>query len=330
VTGRRAAVAGVVATAALAGAVLLGLTIGSQVVGLPTVLDAVLHPQDTQLHRVVTESRIPRTALGLVVGTALGAAGALMQGLTRNALADPGILGVNAGASFAVAIAVAVVGSSQFPVLMVAALIGAVLATLAVVLIGSVSRGNPITLVLAGVALAAVLGGATTALVLIRPTAFLAMRSWESGSLAGRDLDLLTTAGPAIAAGLLLAVAMTRNLDTLALGDDAAVALGVDVRRTRAGVIVAVTLLAGTATAVAGPVAFLGLAVPHVARGLVGSAMTALVPLSAVLGAAVVVVADVVGRVVISPQEVPVGIVMAFVAAPLLVWFGRSAKLPQL
>jgi iron complex transport system permease protein len=326
----RIALVVVLAVLALVVAAGIGLTVGTKLVGLGTVVDAVTRFDGSDLQLVVRESRIPRTVLGIVVGLALGAAGAVMQALTRNALADPGILGVNAGASVAVAIAVAALGVSDFPHLMVFALLGALVATVGVVLLGAAGGGSPVTLVLSGVALAAVLGGITTALVLLNPTAFLHMRSWESGALAGRDLALLQFAGPAIALGLVIALLMTRSLDVLALGDDTAAALGVKIGPLRTAAVVAVTLLAGTATALAGPVAFLGLAAPHIARGFVGASQKAVVPLAAVIGAVVVVLGDVVGRVIIAPQEVPVGIVMAFVAAPFLIWIGRRKNPVQL
>ncbi|MEU4014307.1 iron chelate uptake ABC transporter family permease subunit [Microbacterium sp. NPDC028030] len=328
-TGRTALVV-VLALLALAIAAGVGLTVGTKIVGLDTVLRAITDFDGSDPQLVVRESRIPRTVLGIVVGLALGAAGAIMQGLTRNALADPGLLGVNAGASVAVALAVAVLGIDAFPQLMAFALFGALVATIGVVLLGAAGGGSPVTLVLSGVALTAVLAGVTTALVLLNPTAFLHMRSWESGALAGRDLSILPVAGPAIAIGLVLAQLMTRGLDLLALGDDTAAALGVKIGILRTGSVAAVTLLAGTATAVAGPVAFLGLAAPHIARGVVGPSQKAVVPLSAVIGAVVVVLGDVVGRVIIAPQEVPVGIVMAFVAAPFLIWIGRRRNPVQM
>ncbi|MFB4349891.1 FecCD family ABC transporter permease [Microbacterium sp. CR_7] len=320
----------VLATLALVVAAGVGVTVGTKVIAPGTVWDAVSDFDGSDLQLVVRESRIPRTVLGIVVGLALGAAGAVMQALTRNALADPGILGVNAGASVAVAIAVAALGVRDFPHLMVFALVGALVATIGVVLLGAVGGGSPVTLVLSGVALAAVLGGVTTALVLLNPTAFLHMRSWESGALAGRDLSLLVFAGPAIALGLVIALLMTRSLDVLALGDDTAAALGVKIGPLRTAAVAAVTLLAGTATALSGPIAFLGLAAPHIARGFVGASQKAIVPLAAVIGAIVVVLGDVVGRVIIAPQEVPVGIVMAFVAAPFLIWIGRRKNPVQL
>ena len=326
----RVALVVVLAAVALIVAAGIGLTVGTKLVGIDTVIDAIARFDGSDLQLVVRESRIPRTVFGLLVGLALGAAGAVMQGLTRNALADPGILGVNAGASVAVAIAVAALGIHDFPALMTAALAGALVATIGVVLLGSAGGGSPVTLVLAGVALAAVLGGLTTALVLLNPHAFLQMRSWESGALAGRDLSILVVAGPTIAVGLMLAFAITRSLDVLALGDDTAAALGVRIGPLRTCAVASVTLLAGTATAVAGPVAFLGLAAPHIARGIVGSSQKAIVPLAAVIGAIVVVLGDVVGRIVIAPQEVPVGIVMAFVAAPFLIWIGRRRNPVQL
>lgn len=326
----RTALVVVLSVLALLVAAVVGLTVGTKYVGLDTVLDTIFRYDGSDLQLVVRESRIPRTVLGIVVGLALGAAGAIMQGLTRNALADPGLLGVNAGASVAVAIAVAALGINAFPQLMAFALVGALIATVGVVLLGAAGGGSPVTLVLSGVALTAVLAGITTALVLLNPTAFLQMRSWESGALAGRDLSILLVAGPAIAIGLVLAQLMTRSLDLIALGDDTAAALGVKIGLLRVGSIGAVTLLAGTATAVAGPVAFLGLAAPHIARGIVGPAQKAVVPLAAVIGAIVVVLGDVIGRVIIAPQEVPVGIVMAFVAAPFLIWVGRRRNPVQM
>lgn len=326
----RIALVVVFALAALVVATGIGLTVGTKLVGLDTVFAAITEFDGSDLQLVVRESRIPRTVFGIIVGLALGAAGAVMQGLTRNALADPGILGVNAGASVAVALAVATLGIRDFPHLMVFALAGALITTIGVVLLGAAGGGSPVTLVLAGVALAAVLGGVTTALVLVNPSAFLQMRSWESGALAGRDLSILLVAGPAIGVGLVLALAITRSLDVLALGDDTAAALGVRLGPLRTGAVAAVTLLAGTASAVAGPVAFLGLAAPHIARGIVGASQKAIVPLAAVIGAIVVVLGDVIGRVIIAPQEVPVGIVMAFVAAPFLIWIGRRRNPVQL
>ncbi|MFJ6533206.1 FecCD family ABC transporter permease [Microbacterium sp. NPDC091662] len=326
----RTALVVVLSLLALCTATGIGLTVGTKLVGLDAVLRAITDFDGSDLQLVVRESRIPRTVLGLVVGLALGAAGAVMQGLTRNALADPGILGVNAGASVAVAIAVAALGINAFPQLMAFALVGALIATIGVVLLGAAGGGSPVTLVLSGVALAAVLGGITTALVLLNPTAFLHMRSWESGALAGRDLSILLVAGPAIALGLVLAQLMTRSLNLLALGDDTAAALGVRIGPLRTGAVASVTLLAGTATAVAGPIAFLGLAAPHIARGIVGPSQKAVVPLSAVIGAIVMVLGDVVGRVIIAPQEVPVGIVMAFIAAPFLIWIGRRRNPVQM
>jgi iron complex transport system permease protein len=326
----RTAIVVVLSVLGLVAATAVGLTVGTKPVGFDTVLDAVTRFDGSDLQLVVRESRIPRTVLGLIVGLALGAAGAVMQGLTRHALADPGILGVNAGASVAVAIAVAALGVTDFPLLMAFALGGALVATIGVVLLGAAGGGSPVTLVLSGVALAAVLSGLTTALVLLNPTAFLRMRSWESGALAGRDLSILTVAGPAIAIGLVIALLLTRGLDVLALGDDTATALGTRIGPLRTGSVAAITLLAGTATAVAGPVAFLGLAAPHIARGIVGPSQKAVVPLAAVIGAIVVVLGDVVGRVIIAPQEVPVGIVMAFVAAPFLIWIGRRRNPVQL
>ncbi|MGO3885467.1 MAG: FecCD family ABC transporter permease, partial [Mycetocola sp.] len=298
--------------------VALSLILGSKSIDPAAVWQALVNPQEIEDHFIVRDLRIPRTVVALVVGLALGIAGALIQALTRNPLADPGILGVNSGAAFAMAIGVGFFGVGSISGYIWFAFAGALLVTVTVYAIGSAGRGgaDPLRLVLAGIALGAVLGGVTSAITLLDPDAFDSMRHWGAGSVVGRGLDLVWPVLPFIVAGLLLAMVSARALNTIALGEDMASALGTNVLRTRIIVVIAVTLLAGGATAIAGPVGFVGLMVPHVARWIVGPDQRWILAYTAVLAPILLIVADIVGRLVIRPAEVPVGIITAFVGAP--------------
>ncbi|MDQ1128142.1 iron chelate uptake ABC transporter family permease subunit [Microbacterium sp. SORGH_AS_0888] len=313
-------------------AVVLSLTIGSNPLSPGSVLEVLRGGGAPDARYIVAELRIPRTIAGLVVGAALGAAGALIQAFTRNPLADPGILGVNAGAAFAVALGVGVFGLREISAFVWLAFAGALAVTVAVYLIGSAGRAaDPIRLTLAGVALGAVFAGMTTGMTLSNPDAFDQMRSWNAGSLLGRGLDVLLPVLPFLAVGIALALALAPGLNALALGDDVARAQGANVTGIRIGVIAAVTLLAGAATALAGPIAFVGLMVPHVARWLFGVDQRRILVVSLLLAPAVVLLSDVLGRVLIAPAEIPVGIVTAFVGAPVLIALARrrSASAPS-
>ncbi|MGO2193967.1 MAG: FecCD family ABC transporter permease [Brachybacterium sp.] len=325
--GRRALgllVALVLLAIVVAGSVL----VGSQTLSISAVWEALVSAEDTQPHFIVHELRIPRTAVGLVVGVALGTAGALIQALTRNPLADPGILGVNAGAAFFVALGVAVFGVSSISGYVWFAFAGALVVTVAVYVIGSAGRGgaDPVQLTLAGVALGAVLSGIVTAMVLLDSQTFNQMRNWNAGSIVSRDWDVLLPVLPFLIVGLLLAIVAAGALNAIALGDDLARSLGANVTRTRVLVIVAVTLLAGGATAVAGPIGFVGLMVPHIARWIVGPDQRWILAYTLVLAPTLVLAADILGRVVIRPGEFPVGIVTAFVGAPVLIFLVRRKK----
>lgn len=310
-----------VALAVLTGALIASLAVGAQAISPVDVVAALAgHARDAAQRTVVLDLRLPRTLLGVVAGVGLGVAGALAQAVTRNPLADPGILGTTHGAAFAVAVVAGVSGGGR-PAQLLAAFAGAAVATVGVYAVDASGRGgaSPARLVLAGTALGAVLMGITSAMTLLDPQRFAAMTAWRAGSLAGRGTDGLALAAVAVAAGLALALAVAGPLDTIALGDDHARALGTDVARVRAVTVVAVVLLAGAATAVAGPLAFVGLTVPHIARWFAGADQRAILVLSMLLGPAVLLLADVVGRVVMPPGELPAGIVTAFVGAPLLV-----------
>jgi iron complex transport system permease protein len=317
-----------VAVAVLVLAIALSLVVGSKPVPLGTVWDALTGYDGSGDHVIIRDLRLPRTVVGLLVGTALGVSGALIQSMTRNPLADPGILGVNAGAGFAVVLAVAFLGLTDIQSFIWFAFAGAIVATVAVYAIGSQGRGGatPVRLTLAGVALGAVLSGISQGITLLDPTAFDRMRFWVAGSLAGRTMEMAGTVAPFVVVGLVIALVVARPLNTIALGDDLASSLGAHVGRTRVLVGVAVTLLCGAATAAAGPIGFVGLMVPHVARWAVGPDQRWILPYSAVLAPVLLLVSDVVGRVVVMPGELPVGIVTAFVGAPVLIALVRRTK----
>lgn len=302
--------------------------VGARDVPLDVVWETLFGTSADQEAETVLSLRIPRTVLGLLAGAALGVAGALIQAVTRNPLADPGILGVNSGSAFAVAIAVGVFGITSPPSYLWFAFGGALATTIVVYLIGSAGNGpvSPARITLAGVAIGAVLAGITSAMVLADPTGFNAMRAWEAGSIADRGWGTVVVAAPYLAAGLVLALLLGRPLNAVALGDDLARSLGSSVLRTRVLAIAAITLLCGTATAMAGPIAFVGLMIPHVARWIVGPDQRWIIAYSVLLAPVLVLAADVLGRVLLRTGEVPVGIVTAFLGAPVLVVLVRRQR----
>jgi iron complex transport system permease protein len=305
------------------------LAIGARDMPLSEVLGAFFAPNGSDDQLVVLELRLPRTVLGILVGMGLGLAGGLIQALTRNPLADPGILGVNAGASLAITIGVAFFGISSITGYIWFAFGGALIATVGVYIIGSAGRSrsvDPIRLTLAGVAAAAVLTGLTKAILLTNERAFDAFRSWDVGAIAGRDFDTISAILPFIVIGTVLALALSHSLNAVALGDDLAASLGTSVNRTRVLSILAVTLLAGAATAAAGPIGFIGLMIPHIARWIVGPDQRWILGYSVVLSPILLLASDVIGRVVMKPGELQVGVVTAFVGAPVLIALVRRKK----
>lgn len=318
----------IVLAALLLGCAMLSIMVGSRDLPLETVWQALVAPEQIEEHFVVRDLRLPRTTVAIIVGAALGTAGALIQALTRNPLADPGILGVNSGAAFAVAVGVGAFGVSSVSQYIWFAFAGALIVTVAVYAIGSAGRGgaDPLRLVLAGVALGAALSGLTSAMTLLDPQAFDKMRNWGAGTVVGRSLDVVWPVLPFLAVGLVLALLAAQPLNAIALGEDLAQALGANVLRTRIIVIIAVTLLAGGATAIAGPIGFVGLMVPHVARWIVGPDQRWILAYTLVLAPMLLITADIVGRLIMRPAEVPVGIVTAFVGAPVLIVLIRRRK----
>ncbi|GAA1457836.1 iron chelate uptake ABC transporter family permease subunit [Nocardiopsis exhalans] len=312
--------------AALAGAVLLSLVAGSKPTSPVEVWQVLLGEADPYTTTVV-ESRVPRTLLGIVAGAALALAGTLMQGVTRNPLADPGLLGVNAGAAAAVVTATALLGPASTTATVWWALPGALLAGLAAYTVGTRGGdGGMVRLVLAGAVVSAVLHAYVQAITLSMPDVFDSYRYWVVGSLAGRGYDVILSVLPVIGLGVLLAFLVMGPLNALALGEEAAVATGANVLWARSGGLVAGTLLAAGATAAAGPVAFVGLAVPHVVRGLVGVDFRHQVPFALLVGPTLLLLSDVLGRTLVRPMELMVGVVTAFVGAPVLLYVVRKMR----
>lgn len=327
-TDARRAAGLVVVIGVLAALCLVSIAVGTEYIPLGQVWHGLFFADGSPQSVIVRELRLPRTVLGLVVGMALGVAGALIQALTRNPLADPGILGVNAGAAFFVAIAVGVLGLSGIDAYVWFAFAGAAFAACAVYALGSMGRAGatPIRLTLSGIALGAVLGGITSGMLLLDPDAFDRMRFWSAGSLAGRGMDIVISTAPFTALGLILAALVARPLNAIALGDDLAQSLGARVIRTRVIGVVAVTLLAGAATAAAGPIGFVGLMIPHLVRWFVGPDQRWILIYTVFAAPALLLLSDVVGRLVIRPGELQVGIVTAFVGAPALIVLVRRTR----
>ncbi|MFI7368316.1 FecCD family ABC transporter permease [Streptomyces sp. NPDC050149] len=284
---------------------------------------------DAQLRLAVVDVRLPRTLAAVLVGACLGTAGCLLQAATRNPLAETGLLGVNSGAAFAVVLGLTFFGADSPASLLVWALAGGMIASAAVLLFAASGRGggSPLRLVLAGSALGATFHGLTSYVLLGTQSTFDTYRYWTIGSLAGIETSDLAPLLPLIAVGLLTALGCARPLAALGLGDDGARSLGHHPGRIRLVVAAAVSLLAGCAVAVAGPIAFLGLFAPYAARALAGARMTAALVLSALIAADIMIVADILARIVIRPWETPVSVLLAFVGGPLLVWIARSSRL---
>jgi iron complex transport system permease protein len=314
-----------VALLALLLVLVASVAVGARPLTVAQVWAGLAEP-DSPHHTVVRLMRLPRTLLGLVVGAALGLAGGVMQALTRNPLADPGLLGINAGASAAVATAAILLGVGTFHGYIWFALAGAASVALLVYLIGGGGGATPARLALAGAALNAALYSYVSAVMLLDTATLDKLRFWTVGSLASADDTLLVRLAPFIAAGTVLALMTARPLNALALGDDAARALGARPGVIRGAALVAVTLLCGAATAACGPIVFVGLMVPHLVRGLTGPDLRWMLPYCAVLAPVLLLGADIVGRVLARPGELQVGIVTTVLGGPLFLYLVLRRK----
>ena len=312
---------------------LVSLAVGSKSIPLGTVIEAFTsYDSAVTDHLIVRDLRLPRTILAVLVGTALGVAGALMQGVTRNTLADPGLLGVNAGAAFAVVLAIWAFDTTEVLGLVWFAFVGAAITSVLVYALGSMGRGgaNPVRLALAGAALSALLGAFTGAVTLLDQATLDQFRFWAVGSLAGRDADVTWQVMPFIVVGLVIAIGAGRQLNALALGEEAARSLGTKVNTTRLLSALAITLLCGAAVAAVGPIAFVGLVVPHMMRVWFGPDQRWLVPASALAGAGLLLYCDTAGRIIARPGEIQVGIMTAAIGGPVFVLLVRRTRMAQL
>ncbi|AGB79183.1 ABC-type Fe3+-siderophore transport system, permease component [Enterobacteriaceae bacterium strain FGI 57] len=308
-------------------AVTLSLLIGAKALPVSVVVDALSGTCQSADCTIVLDARLPRTLAGLLVGGALGLAGALMQTLTRNPLADPGLLGVNAGASFAIVLGAALLGIASPEQQLLMAFCGAFMASLIVAFTGSQGGGqlSPVRLTLAGVALAAVLEGLTSGIALLNPDVYDQLRFWQAGSLDIRTfITLKVVLAPVLIAGI-AALMLSRALNSLSLGTDTATALGSKVARTQIFGLLIITVLCGSATAVVGPIAFIGLMMPHISRWLVGADHRRSLPVTLLATPSLLLFADIIGRLIV-PGEMRVSVVSAFIGAPVLIFLVRRQR----
>jgi hypothetical protein len=316
--------------AALVVLLVASLAIGSRLIPTGTVMDALTNfdpGSDDQL--VIRFSRLPRTLIGVLAGAALGLAGVLTQSLTRNALAEPGTLGVNAGAAVGVIIGLIATGGASIMVYVWFAFAGAALTSVLVHRLGRTGRSgvDPARLVLAGAALSIVLSALTRALILSADaTVYESFRSWATGSLQGRGWESLPVVGTCLVVGLLISLALAGPLDSVSLGTDMATSLGVNIRLTWTLANAAIVVLAGGATAACGPIAFIGLASPHIARAVSGPNHRLLLPVSALLAAVLLLLADVIGRIVVFPGEIGAGVMTALIGSPFFIHLVRRGR----
>lgn len=342
-SGRTTSMMGLPAAARAGGFVLLALvlvavlalsiTVGARPIALGDIWNALTAFDASQTnHKIILDLRLPRTLVGLLVGAALGLSGAILQGATRNPLADPGILGINAGATLCVVLGISVFGITQLSGYVWLAFLGAGLAMVTVYLVASLGRegATPVKLALAGAAVTAAITSVTSAILITNVQTLDQIRFWQVGALTGRTTEILLQVTPFILAGIVLALCTSRILDGLALGDDVARGLGLKVQRSRALVGLAAVILAGAATAAAGPIGFVGLTVPHLARAFTGPNYRWILPYSMLLAPIMLLGADIIGRIIVPPGELQVGIVTAALGAPFFIALVRRRKLAEL
>ena len=310
----------------LMGCFFASIALGVADIGLGEILQALTAPDGSTEHLIIRTVRVPRTITALLVGAAVAVAGAIMQGLTRNPLADPGILGINAGAALAVVTAVFWFDAASLNVYAGFALLGAAAAAVTVYGLGSLGRGGltPLNLTIAGAALTALVSSLTTGILILSQRTLDEIRFWLAGSVAGRDMELVVQVIPYLAVGLALGLAMGKQLTTLSLGEAVAQGLGQNTVWVKTFAAISVVLLAGGSVAVAGPIGFIGLIVPHIVRFWAGADYRWILPYSALAGAMLLLLADIAARLLIQPQELPVGIVTPLLGAPFFIYLTRS------
>jgi iron complex transport system permease protein len=308
----------------LALCLLASVRFGAAQIGTWDVILAFTDYDGSEDDLIIRTLRVPRALVAALVGASLAVAGAMIQGLTRNPLADPAILGIEAGAALAVVASVFLFGASSLRTYALFAFVGGAAAAVVVYALGTFGGGaTAMKLVVAGAAMAALLSSLTMAVLILNQRTLEEIRFWLAGSVAGRDLGLLLQVLPYVSAGLLLALALGRQITTLTLGEDVATGLGQRTAWVKGLSAGAVVLLAGSAVAIAGPIGFVGLVVPHVARFFVGVDYRWILPYSALLGAVLLVSADIAARLVLRPTELPVGVMTALVGAPFFIYLAR-------
>jgi len=323
----------IIASIILMGAcIIASLALGSRNVPFKEVIDALIYNEAKTLNQIVVHERIPRTVFGLIAGAALGVSGALMQAITRNPIADPSILGVNNGASLFVVIGIAFFHISSVNQFIWLALIGATITSIFVYGIGSLGVGGstPIKLALAGSATSAALSSIISAIILPRSDVMNSFRFWQVGSISGATWESIASVLPFIIIGLILGILSAPTLNALALGDELATGLGVRTGVARVTSAIAGVLLCGATTAIAGPIGFVGLMVPHTIRMIFGPSLNKIIPMSAIGGACLLLISDILGRLIGSPGELETGIVTAFIGGPVLVLIAMKAKVKSI
>jgi len=329
VTGRIAFL--LIALAVLAVLFCVSIAFGNREVSLDEIGNALFGSADSFGEAAIVK-RVPRTVLAILVGAALALSGAGMQAVTRNPVADPAILGISGGASLAVVVGLVFFGLTDPYSFIGAAIIGAALTALFVYAVGSMGRGGPtpLKLALSGAATAAAITCLISAVLLPRVDVMSKFQRWQVGGVGGAEWDRIAALAPVLGVGVLITFACARGMNSLALGDDVATGLGENVARTRLLTGVAAVVLAGAATAIAGPIGFVGLLVPHACRAIIGTDHRWLLPFTALVGASLLVLSDVVGRVIARPEEVDVGVVTAIIGAPFFIWIVRRQKVREL
>lgn len=310
----------------LMGCLLFSITFGAADIDPSAIWQALTAFDGSTNHLIITTVRLPRTLIALIVGAALAVSGSLMQGLTRNALAEPRILGISSGATLAVVFATFLLGNAHIQLYTWAAFAGGTIAAIAVYTLGSVGRSGmtPLKLILAGAVLDYLMTALTTGILILNQRTLDEVRFWLAGSVAGRDLNVLLQVLPYILIGLVLAFSMGKQITALTLGEDVAKGLGLRTGWVKAIAAAVAVLLASSAVALAGPIAFVGLVIPHFVRFFVGVDYRWLLPYAAIWGAILLSLADLAARLVIKPQELPVGIMTALVGAPFFIYLARS------
>lgn len=301
---------------------LLGITAGDTEIPLSSIYKAFTAFDGSTNQLIIRTLRLPRTLIAILVGASLAVAGSIMQGLTRNPLASPGILGINAGAALAVVSATLIFGSSSLNIYAVFGFFGASVAAVTVYFLGSLGKGglDPVRLTIAGAALTALLSSLTTAILIFNQESLEEVRFWLAGSVADRDFNLLLQVFPYLLVGLVMAFALARQITLLTLGEDVAIGLGVQTAWVKIGATICVVLLAGSSVSIAGSIGFIGLVVPHIARLLVGVDYRWIVPYAAVLGSILLLLADIAARLLLKPIEIPVGIMTALIGGPFFIY----------